>query len=63
MKHGLSLQSEKQPCFSKKAKIQKKLIMRWENVKKEDLRSIVSQLAAVDCFSIHSTGKSASVRE
>ena len=41
-KHKLSLESEDQPCCSKKAKIQQKSIMPFVKVKKESLRSIVS---------------------
>ena len=52
-KHNLnSSESEDQPCF-KKVKVQQKL---FASVKK--LQGIVSQLPAVDGFSIYSTGKS-----
>ena len=47
----------------KKAKIQQKSILPFVNVKKESLQSIVSQLAAVDGFSIHSTVKSRFIRD
>ena len=61
-KHNLSLEGKDQPCTSKKAKIQQKLILPFVNVKKESVQSIVSQLVAVDGFSIHSTGKSKFIR-
>ena len=57
-KHNLnSSESEDQPC-SKKVKVQQKSILPFASVKKENLQGIVSQLAAVDGFSIHSIGKS-----
>ena len=62
-KHNLSLESKDQLCTTKKAKIQLKSILPFVNVKKESLQSIVSQLAAVDGFSIHSIGKSKFIRE
>ena len=63
-KHSLSL-NEEQPSSSKKPKIQQsqKSIMSFVDVKKEKLPSIVSQLAAVDGFSIHAICKSKFIRE
>lgn len=62
-KHSLSLDSEEQPCSKKKAKFQQKSIMSFVSVEKESLQSIVSQLAAVDGFSIHAICKSKFIRE
>ena len=62
-KHNLSLENKDQPCTSKKAKIQQKSILPIVNVKKESVQSIVSQLVAVDGFSIHCTGESKFIRE
>ena len=62
-KHNLnSSESEDQPC-SKKVKVRQKSILPFVSVKKESLQGIVSQLAAVDGFSIHSIGKSKFIRE
>ena len=58
-KHNLSVESKDQSCTSKKAKID----LTNCNVKKESVQSIVSQLVAVDSFSIHSTGKSKFIPE
>ena len=62
-KHNLSSERKDQPCISKKAKIQQKSILPSIDVKKECLQSIVSHLAAVDGFSIHSIGKSKFISE
>ena len=62
-KHNLnSSESKDQPC-SKKVKVQQKSILPFVSVKKESLQGIVSQLAAVDGFSLHSIGKSKFIRE
>ena len=62
-KHSLnSLESEDQPC-SKEVKVQQKSILPFVSVKKESLQGIVSQLAAVNGFCIHSIGKSKFIRE
>ena len=62
-KHNLnSSESKDQPC-SKKVKVQQKSILPFVSVKKESLQGIVSQLAAVDGFSIHSIDKSKFIRE
>ena len=57
-----SSESEDQPC-SKKVKVQQESISPFVSVKKESLQGIVSQLAAVDGFSIHSIGKNKCIRE
>ena len=57
-KHNLnSSENKDQSCF-KKVKVQQTLILPFVSVKKESLQGIVSQLAAVDGFSINSIGKS-----
>ena len=62
-KHNLnSSESEDQPC-SKKVKVQQKSTLPFVSVKIESLKGIVSQLAAVYDFSIHSVGKSKFIRE
>ena len=61
--HNLnSSESEDQSC-SKKVKVQQKLILPFVSLKKESLQGIVSQLASVDGFSIHSIGKSKFIRK
>ena len=63
-KHKLSLESEEhQPGSCKKAKIKQKSITSFLEGKKESLQTIVSQLAAVDGFSIHAIGKSKFIRD
>ena len=58
-KHDLSLESKDQPCTSKKAKIDLTICQ----CKERSLQSIVSQLVAVDGFSILSRSKSKFFRE
>ena len=62
-KHSLSLEDEERPFTAMKAKIQHKSITSFVNIKKESLQTIVSQLAAVDGFSIHAICKTKFILE
>ena len=57
-KHSLSLEDEEKPFTAKKVKIQQKFISSFVNIKKESSQTIVSQLAAVDGFSMHAICRS-----